>query len=411
MVNFIEFIFFFYIFVGLYLTSLLLFIYLPNRKKLFDYPKGKPVPVSVVIPCYNAEKSIGRAMESILNFNYPKKLIEIIVVDDKSTDNSVKIIKEYVKKYSNIRLIINKRNSGAAAEPTNLGIKSAKYDFIAVTDDDSMPEPDALIKMIGFLQEDKKVAAVTCAVMSTKPRTFMQKLQKIEYSIISWSRKLLDLIDAVYVTPGPFALYRKKVLMKVGLFDTKNMTQDIEIVWRLIFNGYKARMCLDARVYSDTPTKFKDWWRQRIRWNIGGTQSLMKYKKFVFRKGMLGAFIVPFFSFSLFLGLFGFGIFIYLMSKRLFVKYLTTKYSLYAGTTILSFQDLTFNPTILNFFGIALFFTSLLFTLIGLSIMGEPKFRNKNILNILFYMFIYLSLYPLIMINGLYKLIRGNYKW
>tara|TARA_Y100000310_G_scaffold239681_1_gene243360 strand:- start:1872 stop:3008 length:1137 start_codon:yes stop_codon:yes gene_type:complete len=378
---------------------------------LFDYPKGRAEGVSIIVPCFNAEKTIGSAIESLLDLDYPKDMIEIIVVDDKSSDQSRRIVEKYVAKYGNIRLIENSRNSGGAAEPTNLGIKAAKYDYVAVTDDDSMPERDALIKMIGFLQKDEKVAAVTCAVMAAKPEKFIQKLQKIEYAIISWGRKLLDKVGAVYVTPGPFTLYRKKSLIEVGLFDTKNMTQDIEIVWRLMYHGYKAKMCLDARVISETPKKFGAWWRQRVRWNIGGTQCIIKYKKFVFRKGMLGAFIIPFFSFSLFMGLFGLGIFVYLLVRQFIVRYLSTKYSIYAGSTILRFQEINFNPTVLNFFGIALFFIGLAFTLVGLTIMREPKFKNKNILNILFYMLIYLAVYPFIMVNGLYRVVTKKYSW
>ncbi len=411
MVNFIEFVFFFYIFVGLYMTSLLFFIYLPNRKKLFDYPKGKPEPVSIVIPCYNASGTIGKAIESLLNMNYPKNMIEIIVIDDKSKDNSVEIVRKYVEKYPNVRLIVNKVNSGGAAGPTNIGVKAAKYDYVAVTDDDSAPEKDALIKMIGFLQTEKMTAAVTCAVLANEPRKFIQRLQKIEYKIIAWSRKLLDMVDAVYVTPGPFALYKKKALFEVGLFDTKNLTQDIEIVWRLRAYGYKARMCLAAKVHSETPTKFRHWWRQRVRWNIGGTQCIIKYRRTVLKNGMLGTFIIPFFSFSLFLGLFGLGLFTYLVIKRIAVKYLSAKYSIYAGSTIFRLQDLTFNTTVLNFFGIALFFIGLFFTLVGLGIMQEKRSGIKNILNILLYMLVYLSIYPFIMVTGLYKLIRGKYSW
>jgi cellulose synthase/poly-beta-1,6-N-acetylglucosamine synthase-like glycosyltransferase len=189
------------------------------------------------------------------------------------------------------------------------------------------------------------------------------------------------------------------------------MTQDIEIVWRMLSKGYKARMCLDAKVYSETPRKFKHWWKQRIRWNIGGNQTMWKYKKLVFRNGMLGAFIIPFFAASMFLGIFGLGLFIYLVSRRILVSYLSTKYSLYASTTLLRFQDLTFSPSILNFFGAVLFILSLVFTLLGISILTEKKFRNRNILNILFYMIVYLSLYPLIMVIALYKLATGKYSW
>jgi len=393
------------------MLSLLVIIYLSNRAKLFKYPRGKPEPVSVVMPCYNEAETIGQAIEALLKLDYPKNMLEIIIVDDKSKDNSVEIVKKYVRRYKNVKLIINKKNSGGAAEPINIGIKVAKYDYIAVVDADSIPNKDVLLKMIGFLQKDKKVGGVTCAVMAKNPKNFMQKLQNIEYSLIAWTRKLLDTVDAVYVTPGPFALYRKKILIEVGLFDKKNLTQDIEIVWRMLSYGYKARMCLAARVYSETPSRFSAWFKQRIRWNIGGTQTLWRYKHLVFRKGMLGAFIIPFFSVSLFIGLFGLGLFIYLLSRRVLVYYLSTKYSIYASSTILTLQDLTFSPSILNFFGGILFLLGVFFTLFGLGVMEELRRKHTNVFNVAFYILIYLAIYPLIMITALYKLYTKRYSW
>ncbi|HVY01570.1 MAG TPA: glycosyltransferase family 2 protein [Candidatus Nanoarchaeia archaeon] len=409
--TFVDIVFFAYTFIGLYMLSLFLFLYIPNRHRLFDYPKGKPEPVSIIMPCFNAEKSIGNAIEHLIQLNYPKNMFEIIVVDDKSQDNSAKVVREYMKKYSNVRLIVNKRNSGGAAEPTNLGIKAAKYKYIAVADDDSFPEKDALLKMIGFLQENEKVGGVTCAVLAQHPNVFIQKLQAIEYTIIAFNRKLFDLIDSVYVTPGPFALYRKKTLVEIGLFDTNNLTQDIEIVWRMISQGYVARMCLATHVKSDTPNNFKTWFKQRVRWNIGGLQTLIKHKHYVFRKGMLGAFIIPFFSMSLFIGLFGLGLFLYLLSRKLTVAYLSTKYSVYASSAIINFSTLSFTPSVLNFFGIVLFILSTGFTLYGLSIMDQKALRNDNLFNVGFYLIIYLAIYPTIMITGLYKYWRKTYSW
>ncbi len=405
----IDAVFFFYMFIGLYMLSLLLFIYFPNRKKLFEHPKGKAVPVSVIIPCYNDGEHIQDTLDSILALDYPKKMIEIIVVDDKSTDNSAEVVREYAKSHGQVRLIINERNSGGAAEPTNIGIRAAKNDFIAVADADSSPRKDALIKMIGFLQNDKVVGGVTCAVLSKTPVTFIQKLQAIEYKIIAFNRKLLDAVDAVYVTPGPFAVYRKQTLLEIGLFDTKNMTQDIEIVWRMLSKGYKARMCLDTAVYSATPEKFGAWFRQRVRWNIGGLQTQIKYKNHLFKQNMLGLFIIPFFSFSLFIGVLGLGLFAYLMFRRIALAYLTTEYSLSVGTALIRTQDLTFTPSVLNFFGLALFFLSIGFTFVGLSIMSADK--KDNIFNVLFYVLVYLSVYPFIMLTGMYKYWRKTYSW
>ncbi len=409
--NLIESAFFFYMFVGLYMLSLLLLIYIPNRKRLFSYPPGKAVPVSIIMPCYNECASIGKALESLLTLNYPPHLLEIIVVDDCSIDNSAELVRRYAKKYKNVRLIVNTSNSGGAATPTNIGIKAARYKYVAVADADSTPERDALIKMVGFLQREKNVAAVTCAVLAKEPRTFIQKLQAIEYIIIAWSRKLLDMVDSVYVTPGPFALYRRDVLLRVGLFDTKNMTQDIEIVWRLMSKGYQARMCLGAGVYSETPLRFRQWFQQRVRWNIGGTQCLLRYKSLFFRKGMLGAFILPFFSFSLFLGLLGLGIFTYLLIRRTLVFYLSTRYSLYADSAIIHLQDLNLTPSILNLFGIFLFIAGATFTFAGLAVMKSRYGSRHNLFNILFYMIVYLTVYPFIMVTALYRLGRGTYSW
>lgn len=411
LISFIDFVFFFYIFIGLYMTILLLTIYIQNRSKMFSYPIGRIEPVSIIVPCYNASANIGRTIESLLNLDYPHDKIEIIIVDDKSSDNSVEIARGYARKYNNVRVIVNKRNSGKAAEPTNIGIKAAKYDYVAVTDDDSTPDRDALKKMIGFLQEDNNVGAVTCAVLAREPKSFMQRLQAIEYTIIAWSRKLLDFVDAVYVTPGPFALYKKKALLEVGLFDTKNMTQDIEIVWRMLSHGYKARMCLATRVYSETPSKFGKWFKQRIRWNIGGEQCMWKYKSLFFRKGILGFFVIPFFTLSMFLGLFGIGLFSYLFSRRMLIEYLSTKYALYANSSILHLQDLTFAPSILNFFGAALFFLGIFFSIFGIKSLKLEKSHRGNIFNFLFYSIIYLTLYPLLLVVSNYKIVRGNYKW
>jgi cellulose synthase/poly-beta-1,6-N-acetylglucosamine synthase-like glycosyltransferase len=390
---------------------LFLALYIPNRKNMFGYPEGKPEPISIVMPCYNEGHHIGEAIEALLKLDYPKEMIEIIVVDDKSNDNSVEVIKKYAQKYKNVKLIVNRRNSGGAAEPLNIGIRYAKYNYVAVVDSDSIPDKDSLRKMIGFLQQDSKVGVVTCSILVKKPWNLLQKLQAYEYFIIAFTRRLLDMVDSIYVTPGPLALYRKDVLMKVGLFDTKNMTQDIEMTWNIMAHGYYARMCLDAKVYAASPSTIKSWWKQRIRWNLGGIQTLFKYKKKWF-KGMLGMFVMPLFALGMGLGVFGIGLMAYLLIKRFVVGYLATKYSLYASTAILSLGDFTFAPSILNFFGVVSFILGFWFTIFGLAVMKANDLRGKkNIFNLAFYLIVYLIVYPFTFLTAVYQMIRGKYSW
>lgn len=393
------------------MLALMVMVYFPNRKKMFFYENGKPEPVSVVIPCFNDAKSIGGTIESILNLNYPKNMIEIIVVDDCSQDNSVEIVEKYSKKYKNIKLIKLDKNSGGAAKPTNIGVRAAKYEYILITDSDSFPEKDSLIKMIWQLQNDKKIGGVTCSVLVRDPKNFSQKIQYLEYVVIAFARKLLDFIDAVYVTPGPFALYRKSVLFEVGLFDEKNLTQDIEIVWKMMSHDYRARMVLPARVYVNSPMSFKGWWKQRVRWNIGGTQTLWKYRKWSLKSNMLGMFVIPFFSLSMFLGIFGLGLLFYLILRRGLLFLLSTSYSVQTNAALLKLSDLTLNLSILNFFGFALFILGTVYALFGIWTMREISLKNLNFFNFTFFLTAYLMIYPLVMISALCRMIRGNYSW
>jgi len=103
--DFITIVFLVYTFIALYFFFLFVLIYLQNKNKFFYYPKTKKIySLSIVIPCYNEEEHIGGTIESLLNIGY-KGLKKIIVVDDCSTDNSYKIMKEYAKKYSKVMAV------------------------------------------------------------------------------------------------------------------------------------------------------------------------------------------------------------------------------------------------------------------------------------------------------------------
>ncbi len=398
-----------YMFLSIYMLSLFFMIYIVNHKNLFYYPKTKKkYTISFLVPAYNEQDTIEDTIKHILNIDY-KHILEIIVINDCSNDNTSKILIDLKKKYDRLKIITNQKNLGKAGA-LNKALKIAKGELIAVVDADSYPAPDSIKKMIGFF-DDKKVGAVTCPIVARNTNKFLEKMQAIEYKVIAFTRKLLDYVDSIYVTPGPLAVYRKDALIDINGFDVKNITEDIEATWHLTHNGWDRRMSLDTWVSSTVPTKFWPWFVQRRRWNVGGLQCIYKYRKSLFKKGVLGWFIIPLFIASTFIGLLGLGIFAYLFTSRIISNYLLTKYSIITGTAILTFDEFYITPSILNYLGVVLFLFGLYFTLLNLFILKEKILKKENLINIPFYMIVYLILYPFIMIGAIWHLAHGKRVW
>jgi cellulose synthase/poly-beta-1,6-N-acetylglucosamine synthase-like glycosyltransferase len=403
----IDYMFLAFAFITLYLVILFMVIFVRNRVSMFDHtPSEKPPSVSVIIPAHNEEEHITETIKAVKNLSYPKGLLEIFVIDDGSTDKTAERAKaEGVK-------VITKKNSGKASA-LNLGIEKAKGDIVGCIDADSYPEKEALLKMVPYF-EDLDVAAVTSSILVKNPRNFLQRLQEMEYILIAWGRKLLDYLHSVYVTPGPLSLYRKDTLKKIGGFDEKVLTEDIEIGFRLQRRGYKIRMALPARVYTHVPGSFRKWWDQRLRWDIGGIQTANIYKYATFRKsyGVFGLFIVPFFSISIFISLLGFGLFLYLISMRIFNILEFFYYAYLAGIDPLRYYPLTLLPNVFTVIGLLVFLLSLIYLISGLKTMDRDFLNFKTFFEMLIYLSIYLFLFPILLVQSFWRLIiYKEQKW
>ena len=366
-----------YIFIGFYFLFLFILIYIQNKKYLYYYPKPKrDYSLSIVIPCYNEGATIEKTVKSVLDSGY-KNLKKVIVVDDCSKDNSYKIIKELEKKYPKVLAVQTPKNTGCAAGSKNYGAKFVDTELIGFSDGDSFIEKGSIDKLVGFFN-DEKMGSVTCSVLVANRDKFIERVQSVEYKVIKFSRKLLEFIDSIYVTPGPLGVFRKSAFDKIGGFDEKNLTEDIEITWHLQAEGYKVRMDLLSRAYTVAPSTIKDWVKQRNRWNIGGLQTSIKYGRDWFRKGMLGKFILPFFVFSWVIGLFGLTVLAYRILKVLIFRLFSTTYSIQTQTSLIRFEDISLMPNILIFFGLVMFFLSMWFTLLSLFHMKDENRKGEN---------------------------------
>ena len=279
------------IYFGLFIASYFFIIFLTEERK--DPPLGKlekNLPgVSIIIPAYNEEKVIVRTVKSCLALDYPKNKLEIVVVDDGSSDNTF----GEVKKIRDKRLRVFRKENGGKGSAMNYGIKRAKGNVIASLDADSFVSSNALKKMMGYFNDDK-VMSVTPALNVYQPRNFVERLQYAEYAMSIFLRKVFGMVNAIHVVPGPFSIYRKSFFDKYGAFDEDNITEDTEMAMRIQANHYHIKNSMEASVQTVCPSNFKSLLKQRMRWYYGFSKNAVKYKRlFSFKYGDLGACVLP----------------------------------------------------------------------------------------------------------------------
>ena len=395
-------------FFGFYFLLIFVLLYSSHKEEINKDPEvTKEYSLSIVIPCYNAGENIARTISNLLKSDY-KNLKKIIVVDDCSTDNSHEVIKKYAEKYEKIVLVKTPKNTGCAAGAKNYGAKFVRTELIGFTDDDSLPENDAISKMVGYFDEGK-VAAVTSRVLVKNKKKFMGYFQNIDYLVIAWSRKILDFIGSVYVTNGPLSLYRMSSFREVGCFNEKNVTEDIELTWNLLSRGYKTKMAYTAKVLTIVPDKLNIRIKQRVRWNVGGIQTLHKYRKFFLKRteNLFGYFVINYVFLSFLLALFG----MVLVSRFLYLSFSPYLFSFpyfFRGYNPFLFFEIDFSLSVMLLWGMFFLGLSILFHKLALKDSGLKK---RNLFVILVYTFLYRPLYMIPFILAWYKIIRRDIGW
>lgn len=377
--------------------------------------------VSILIPAYNEEKSIIRTIESACELDYPKENLQIIVIDDGSKDSTKNIVEEHIKllkknNYSGPEILLFSKPNGGKSSALNYGIDNARGEIIVSMDADTFANKDVLKKMMGYFYNEQ-VMSVTPAIGVYKPKNFWQKIQQIEYAILTFMRKCFALLNTVYVTPGAFAAYRKEFFLKHGKYDVGNLTEDIEIALRIQSNNYIIENTPEASVYTLCPATFNQLFSQRKRWYTGYAKNIWNYRRlFGNSHGILGNIVLPVATFSLFVGLF---LFLYnffriignIHNKMILIGSIGFRFGGFFDITFFSLQNFLFKIFSNPLFWISLFFICLTLGYLYFS-KKTMKYSDSVFLGFFLYLAFFGFLYFIFWIVSLIYLITGRkVKW
>ncbi len=292
-----------FLFLSLNFEVFLLITYFENRLNIKEeelmVAKGvKKYPsVTIIVPCWNEETTVSKTIHSLLNLDYPKDKLNILIVDDGSTDNTWQVVQKFA---NHPQIKLHTKENGGKYTALNYGLSKMTTDLVGCLDADSYVHKDALKQIVVYFQ-DKGVMAVAPSIKLWEPKTILQLLQKVEYSFGIFTRKLYHYMHAIYITPGPFSIFRKEVFEKLGGYRHAHNTEDIEIALRMQKNGMRLAHAHTAIVYTVPPKTIRKLLKQRVRWSQGFIENAKDYREMFFRKqyGNVGMLILPMASISI----------------------------------------------------------------------------------------------------------------
>jgi len=282
-------------FLGIWLTIIWLHFLVDDKGEKDKDDVNLPA-LSVIIPVFNEEKTIIKTLTSLKEADYPKDKLKIIVSNDGSTDDTKKIVDDFICSNPDLNIsMISDKNSGKGAA-VNKALNQVNSDFFAVMDADSKVKSDALKKVVNRFS-DEKIGAVISRVVVDSPKNLLQKMQCFEYIISSVLRRVMHNFGTLAITHGAFSVFKTSLIKKLGGFDPDrtNITEDLEIALRLKEKGYKVIMAPDAVGYTVAPNTARKLWRQRIRWYRGYLFNHWRYRHLFFsaKQGIFGMFQLP----------------------------------------------------------------------------------------------------------------------
>lgn len=393
-----------FLFVSLYFEVFLLLTFLEHKSsiKIATKTDSNDLPTAtVIVPCFNEQKSVLATIQSLLALDYPRDKLKIMIVDDGSTDNTWNIVQQF---QGHPMIDIYHKENGGKHTALNFAITRSTSDIIGCLDADSFVDSDALRKIAEFFN-DKKIMAVVPSIRVFEPKSILEKIQEVQYTWGIFMRKTLSFISALYVTPGPFSFFRQEVFRAIGPYRHAHNTEDCEMALRMQSHHLKIVNCHNAYIYTVAPKKLKALYKQQLRWVYGTLKNIIDYRHLLIRKGYgdLGFLILPV-------------VFISAISALLATGFFLVRSSLNLGNTFNNWRSINFDlvwpkfnfswfmiqTDFHLFIGIITLLIVVVIILIGRKLSGENK---SSPLDLIYFFIIYPIIAPFWLFKAFYNII------
>jgi cellulose synthase/poly-beta-1,6-N-acetylglucosamine synthase-like glycosyltransferase len=248
--------------------------------------------VSILIPARDEETVIGRLLQRMTELTYPHDKLQVITIDDASSDRTGQIAEEFSKHHPFIEVLHRDKKTGGKgkASALNAGLERATGEIVLCFDADYYPQIDIVEKLVKKFVDPAVGAVQGRPVVLNEAQNVVTRLVTLEriggYRVDQEARDNLGLIPQFGGTVGGF---RRSLLEKLGGFDESMLTEDTDLTFQVYLAGFKVRYVGDAECYEEAVDNWKAYWRQRHRWAQGHMQVCFKHASGVLRSKKLNA--------------------------------------------------------------------------------------------------------------------------
>ncbi len=231
--------------------------------------------VSIIIPCYNEAGNLVEAIEAACTQNWPS--FEVVAVNDGSSDGTGKMLDELTKRFPNLRVVHFAQNQGKSMA-LRMGALVSRSEYIVTLDGDAILHPNATAYLVRPMLKFPRVGAVTGNPRVRSRSTFIGKVQVGEFSsIIGLIKRAQRIYGQIFTVSGVIASYRRRAVHDSGYWDTRMITEDIDISWSMQMKHWQIQYEPHALCWILMPETIRGLWRQRVRWSQGGAEVFFKY--------------------------------------------------------------------------------------------------------------------------------------
>ena len=251
-----------------------------QKRKLKKFPmvvneNYKPF-ITIMIPAHNEEEVIVNTVENILAIDYPN--FEVIVIDDRSTDNTPNVVNELADKHDKVRALIRDNDAFPGKSAVlNDAMKLANGEAILVFDADATVEPDFINKLVPYLEPADVGAVQARKIIRNKDYNLLTRCQNNEYTTDTHLQVGRDAVKGAVELRGNGELIKRVALEDIGGWNNYTITDDLDMSTRLHIKGWDIRFCPDACVYEEGIVYVFPLFRQRRRWLEGTIRRYLEY--------------------------------------------------------------------------------------------------------------------------------------